>query len=35
MPTPLRPFLFALLAALPATAMAQKAPPKENPTAGV
>lgn len=35
MPTPLRPFLFALLAALPATAMAQKAPPKENPTAAV
>lgn len=35
MPTPLRPFLFALLAALPATALAQKAPPKENPAAAV
>lgn len=31
MPTPLRSFLFALVAALPATALAQKPPPKEKP----
>jgi hypothetical protein len=35
MPTPLRPFLFALLAALPTTALAQKAPPKENPAPAI
>jgi len=31
MPTPLRTFLFTLFASLPATAVAQNAPPKENP----
>jgi hypothetical protein len=35
MPTPLRPFLFALFVVLPATALAQKAPPKENPAPSI
>lgn len=35
MPTPLRTVLFTLIASLPATALAQKAPPKENTAASL